>query len=235
MTTARDHIYGALRLIGELAEGETPSADTAQDALTAMNQMIDAMSIERLNVYSVQDQTISWTANNASRTMGATGDLVGTRPIQLLPSTYYKDTAANISFGPIKFITEQEYNMIAQKDMTSTYPSVLWVSMTMPNMTLTQYPVATTDLAWHFMSVVPLTQLTTLATDISVPSGYLRMFRFNLAVEIASEFGIVPPGWVAKIAANSKRAVKRINKINMRMSLPDGLTNAYRPDIISGV
>jgi hypothetical protein len=38
-TTARDQINGALRLIGMLAEGESPSAATSQDALTAMNQM----------------------------------------------------------------------------------------------------------------------------------------------------------------------------------------------------
>jgi len=31
-TTAADQIKGALRLIGMLAEGETPSAATAQDA-----------------------------------------------------------------------------------------------------------------------------------------------------------------------------------------------------------
>ena len=32
ITTAADQIYAALRLIGQLAEGEQPSADTAQDA-----------------------------------------------------------------------------------------------------------------------------------------------------------------------------------------------------------
>ena len=34
-TTANDQINGALRLLGVLAEGETPSAATSQDALAA--------------------------------------------------------------------------------------------------------------------------------------------------------------------------------------------------------
>ncbi len=39
-TTAADQINGALRLIGQLAEGEVPSAATSQDALAALNQII---------------------------------------------------------------------------------------------------------------------------------------------------------------------------------------------------
>lgn len=38
-TTAGDQINGALRLLGVLAEGETPSSETSQDALFALNQM----------------------------------------------------------------------------------------------------------------------------------------------------------------------------------------------------
>ena len=39
MTTAGEQINGALRLLGVLAEGETPSSETSQDALMALNQM----------------------------------------------------------------------------------------------------------------------------------------------------------------------------------------------------
>jgi len=53
--TAGDQINAALRLIGQLAEGETPSAETSQDALAALNQMIDSWSIERLSVFATQD------------------------------------------------------------------------------------------------------------------------------------------------------------------------------------
>ena len=39
--TAGDQINRALRLLGVLAEDETPSASTSNDALVALNQMID--------------------------------------------------------------------------------------------------------------------------------------------------------------------------------------------------
>ena len=46
--TAGEQINRALRLLGVLAEGETPSADMSNDALTALDQMIDSWNTERL-------------------------------------------------------------------------------------------------------------------------------------------------------------------------------------------
>ena len=65
-TTAGDQINAALRLIGQLAEGETPSAATSQDALAALNQMIDSWNTDRLLVYTTQTQVFSlacWASN----------------------------------------------------------------------------------------------------------------------------------------------------------------------------
>jgi hypothetical protein len=74
MTTAGEQINGALRLLGVLAEGETPSAETSQDALSAMNQMIDSWNTERLSVYATQDQVLTWPTNQRVRTLGHADD-----------------------------------------------------------------------------------------------------------------------------------------------------------------
>jgi hypothetical protein len=128
-TTAGDQINGALKLLGVLAENETPSAATAQDGLTTLNQMIDSWNTERLSVYSTQDQIFSWTPGLITRTLGPTGDFVGNRPILIDDSTYFRDPASGISFG-IKLINQQQYNGIAVKTVTSTYPQVMFVNMT---------------------------------------------------------------------------------------------------------
>ena len=219
MTTANDQINGALRLIGQLAEGETPSAATSQDALTAMNQMLDSWSAERLSVFSTQDQVFSWLPGLISRTLGPTGDFVGNRPVLLDDSTYFKDPTNGISFG-IKIINQQQYDGIAVKTVTSTYPQVIWLNMDMPNMDMYIYPVPTKTLEWHFISVTELDQPATLATELVIPPGYLRAFRFNLACEIAAEFGVEPPPSVQRIAMSSKRNIKRINNPDDVMSLP---------------
>jgi hypothetical protein len=221
MTTAGDIIYGALRLIGQLAEGEVPSADTAQDALTAMNQMIDSWSTERLSIYATQDQTFTWPVNQSTRTLGPTGDFVGLRPVLLDDSTYYVDPNG-LSFTPM-IINEAEYNNIVLKTVTSTYPQVIYAEASFPNATYKIYPVPTQALVWHFISVLELTQPASLSTELSFPPGYLRAFRYNLACELAPEFGVEASSEVKRIAMVSKRNLKRINNPNDLMAMPGSL------------
>lgn len=222
MATAGELINSALRLIGMLAEGETPSAETSQDALSALNQMIDSWSTERLSVYNTQDQVFTWPADTITRTLGATGDFVGNRPVLIEDSTYFRDPSTNVSFG-IKLINQQQYNGIAVKTVTSTYPQVMWVNMTFPDITMTIYPRPTRALEWHFVSVQELAQPATLATNLYLPPGYLRALKYNLASEIAAEFGVEPSPTVQRIAMVAKRNIKRINNPDDVMSMPYSL------------
>jgi hypothetical protein len=221
-TTAGDQINRALRLLGVLAAGETPSASTSQDALTALNQMIDSWNTERLSVFSTQDQIFTWPAGQITRTLGPSGNFSGNRPVLFDDATYYRDPGTNVSFG-IKFINQQQYDGIAVKTVTSTYPQVIFVNMTYPNATMTVYPKPTRDLEWHFISVEELTNPATLATNLTFPPGYLRAFVYNLAMEIAPEFGVEPSPQITRIAMTSKRNLKRINNPDDIMSMPYSL------------
>jgi hypothetical protein len=234
MTTANDQINAALRLIGELAEDETPSAATSQDALAAMNQMLDSWSTERLAIYSTQDQVFTWPSNAISRTLGPTGDFVGNRPVQVDDSTYFRDPTNGISFG-IKIINQQQYDGIAVKTVTSSYPQIMWINMDNPNIDMYVYPVPTRALEWHFISVSELDQPATLATALSFPPGYLRAFKYNLACEIAAEFGVEPSPQVQRIAMASKRNLKRINSPGDIMGLPYSIVGTrQRFNVYSG-
>lgn len=220
--TAGDQINRALRLLGVLAEGETPSASVSQDALTAMQQMIDSWNTERLSVFNTIDQTFLWPADEIQRHLGPTGDFVGLRPVYLDDSTYFRDPGTNVSYG-IKFISQQQYDGIAVKTVTSTYPQVMWINMEYPNIQMTIYPKPTRVLEWHFISVQELDQPANLATTLYFPPGYLRAFTYNLAMEIAPEFGVDPSQQVQRIAMTSKRNLKRINNPDDIMSLPYSL------------
>ena len=218
-TTAGDQINGALRLIGQLAEAEVPSAATSEDALATLNQMIDSWNTERLSVFSTQDQVFSWLPGFRTQTLGPTGDFVGNRPILIDDSTYFRDPASGISFG-IKLINQQQYDGIAVKSVTSTYPQVMWVNMSYPNISMTVYPVPTKVLEWHIVSVQELTTPALLSTPLAFPPGYLRAFKYNLACELAPEFGVEPSPTVQRIAMTSKRNLKRINNPDDIMSIP---------------
>ena len=227
MATAFDQIKAALRLIGQLAEGEEPSPQAAQDALTAMNQMIDSWNTERLAVFSTEDQVFNWPTDTITRTLGPTGDFVGNRPILIDDATYFRDPQTNVSYG-IKLINQQQYDGIAVKTVTSTYPQVMFVNNTFPDIPMTIYPKPTRLLEWHFVSVEQLTKPATLNTTLSFPPGYLRAFKYNLAMEIANEFGVEPMPQVTRIAMTAKRNLKRINNPDDVMSMPYSLVATHQ-------
>jgi hypothetical protein len=235
--TAGELINSALRLIGQLAEAEVPSAATSQDALTALNQMIDSWNTERLSVFCTQDQVYTWPVNEIKRTLGPSGDISVSpqlRPILVDDSTYFRDPQTNVSYG-IKMINQSQYNGIAVKTVTSTYPQVMFVNMTFPDIEMYIYPKPTRSLEFHFISVQPLTEPTALNTVIALPPGYLRALRYNLAMELAPEFGVEPSPQVQRIAMTSKRDLKRINNPDDLMTLPYAVVaNRQRFNIYSG-
>ena len=233
-TTAGDIITGALRLIGVVAEGESPSPESAADALSAMNQMIESWNTERLSVFATEDQIFSWPATEISRTLGPTGDFVGNRPILVDDATYFKDPSTGVSYG-LKLINQQQYNGIALKTVRSTYPQVMWVNMTYPDIEMYIYPVPTRVLEFHIVSVEQLSRPAILATNLTFPPGYLRAFRYNLACELAPEFGVEPSRQVQRIAMTSKRNLKRINNPDDLMSIPYPIVgNRQRYNIYAG-
>lgn len=245
MPTTRELLSGAHRLLGLVNSGNVLPEAVYQDNLVALNQMIDSWSTERLAVFCTQDQTYIWDPGFRVRTLGPTGDftlVLGTqlndplgtqsndnigldgvnplvRPILLDDSTYFRDPATNVSFG-IRFINQLQYNNIAVKTVTSTYPQVMFVNMTFPNITLTVYPVPTKVLEFHFISVLALDAPATLETTLAFPPGYLRAFRYNLALELAPEFNMEPSSEVRRIAMYSKRNLKRINNPDDVMAMP---------------
>jgi hypothetical protein len=231
--TAGEQINRALRLLGILAEGETPSASMSNDALMALNQLIESWNTERLSVFCTQDQVFNWPSSQIKRTLGPTGDFVGNRPVLFDDATYFK-APSGVSYG-IKFINQQQYDGIAVKNVTSTFPQVIFVNMTYPNVEMYVYPMPTQTLEWHFISVQELTQPATLDTQLNFPPGYLRAFTYNLAMEFAPEFGVEPSPQVQRIAMTSKRNLKRINNPDDVMALPYALVaNRQRFNIYAG-
>ena len=231
MATAGDQITRALRLLGVLAEGESPSASESADSLVALNQMLDSWSTERLAVFSTTTQTFTWPASQATQTLGPTGDIVGERPVLLDPSTYF--VVNGISYG-IQIVNEAEYNGIADKAVTSTLPQLLFVDPVMPDASITLWPVPTQALTFNFVSVAPLDQPAALTTDLAFPPGYMRAFAYNLACEIAPEFGIEPSASVQRIAMSSKRNLKRINDPMDVMAMPAPLIGNGRFNVYTG-
>jgi hypothetical protein len=101
-------------------------------------------------------------------------------------ATYFRDPANGISYG-LKLINQQQYNGIAVKTVTSTYPQVLWINMSYPNIEMYVYPVPTRALEFHIVSVDEL------STPANLGCNYLVSEMIILFANIG-DFGLINMG-----------------------------------------
>ena len=116
MATVSDIIKSSLRLLGILAQGETPTAQESADALVSLNDMIDSWSNDGFLVFNRVIE--SFTMGTASSyTLGSGGDFSTTRPIRLIEASF-KQGGSNAEI-PIRIFTSQEWLKITDKTVTS--------------------------------------------------------------------------------------------------------------------
>ena len=208
MTTANELISRSLRLLGVLGQGRrTLTANEASDGLESLNAMLESFSLERLMVYQILEENFPLTAGTANYTIGPSGTFDTTRPVRI-DSAFTRDSAG-LDY-PILIVDKADYDGISLKTV-STRPQYLYYD--------TQYPLAYVRLLYvpdasytlYINSWKQLQQFTDGTTALALPPGYQRMIVYNLAIEVAAEYGMELSPSVIAIATQSKSAIKRLN------------------------
>lgn len=211
MATARDLIKGSLRVLGVIATGETPSAEESNDALSALNDMLDSWSNERLIIYTKTEETFTLTPSQGRYSMGSGGNFNTTRPIKIENAVIEIAGTSPTSEVPVRIVPKEQWVYINVKDTTSNIPTVLYAEGSYPLEYINLYPVPSVANSLTLWTIKPLTTLTNLSTSLSLPQGYLRALKFNLAKELAPEYGVTLTPEAAMIAMESKANIKRNN------------------------
>lgn len=233
MTTATTIIAEALMLIGQLAEGEEPSPEGSQSALRRLNSMVESMNNESLTIFQQQDEVFTFPAGVTYRTIGVGANFNTAWPIQILPSTFSRNSsvAPDVDF-PLEVINQAQYNSIPVKDSTVTgpYPQLLYYDRAYPTGKLYIWPVLDSAVELHLCTQKQLASFAGLTTAVTLPPGYEEMLTFNLACRLAPSYGVTASADVKQYAGESRRNLKRANATNDVMSLPANL-----PGMNSGV
>ena len=212
MATALDIIKRSMRLIHVLDADEEPSASESADALAAMNDMLDSWSTDRAYIFTIKEDSVTWPTATQSRTIGATGNFVTTRPTKIGGSSYFTDANSN-DYILEQLATKAAYSAIVAKSTSSTLPQYMYYEPSFPDGTLYIWPVPDTSLTIKLHSPEQLTQFTALTTPVSFPPGYKHAFTTSVAEEIAPEFGVAVPPEVAKSAFKSRTKIRRLNRV----------------------
>lgn len=227
MATALDMIKKSLRLISAIGQANpTPTAGQATDSLAALNSMLESWSIQRLFVYKIYDETVSWTSGQSSRTIGSGGNFSTTRPSRVLDGF---TRISNIDY-PYRSIDKDEYDAIANKTIQSSYPDVIYYDNTASLGVLYAYPVPNATLSIHLNTWKQLQSFAALTDVVALPPGYQRAIEYNLAIELQGEYPDLPlPDSVVRIAGQSLADLKRFNApvITSKIGLSGGRYNIF--------
>ncbi len=194
-------IASSMRLIGTLASGETPSNDESADVFAALNQMLDSWSTEQVNLYTVKSGSVILQNGVGSYNLNP-------RPVLIRAASMV--TAQNLRF-PIDLVSAADFAGILERNQAAQIVRKAHCDYAFPASTLAISPVPSAGGSIEYWYWAALTAFLTQQDQISFPPGYLQALRYNLAVQIAPEFGMQADPAVAAIAGQSKAALRSLN------------------------
>lgn len=207
-TTALDIINGALRLLQVKSPDVSLTAEEANDALDCLNLMIDSWANESLMLHHITSETFTLTAGLNPHTIGTGGTFNTTRPTDIQAITV---KVGNVDL-PVTLLDYDDYGVIKLKTLQNLYPQYAYYEPTYPLGSLWLYPVPSQASSITIYSEKPLTQFANLTSTFSLPPGYAKAMKFNLAVDIAPEYQTDAGQDVKGQAVLTKGLIKRKNK-----------------------
>lgn len=223
--TGNDLITSSMRLIRAVASGETPTGNEIQDGLVVLNQLIDSWNAERLSIFTVQIQNFALTVGQQTYTYGTGGNFNAVRPPFIDHATIVSlNNPAQPLELPLAMLTDVEWAAIPVKAVSSALPLKMYDDGQFPQRNISFWPIPSVAIQVNMYVWQALTTFPDLTTDETFPPAYLRALRFNLAVDLASEFGLDVPPLVAQTAIQSKASIKSFNTYPLDLRCDDAIT-----------
>lgn len=222
-TTVRELIKASLRKINAIQPGEDPTDDDLNISLESLEAMVDSWSNNKLLIYTMNPYYFLAEPNKQTYTLGPGGDWDVERPMQIEQA--YINYNAQYTLGPPPVITNTEntaslpigiandaqWASIPVKQLSAVFPTILYDDGNYPLRNISLYPIQNQYQVIVLWLWQPLLNYDNLDDPVEFPPGYERALIFNLAVELAPEFGKIVPDSVEQTATTSKMALAAVN------------------------
>lgn len=220
-TSAIDIITKAMRIIGVLAERETPSAEQATDGLDALNDILEEWNIEGLAVYGSGFETFATLPGKASYTVGPGGDWDTPRPVGV--------SSFNVTFQGVDFPASEwsqtDYSAVPLKTLRQPIPERFVFINTAPLATIILYPTPSDAVTVNVDFPRILSAIDSIAEAMILPPGYARALQYAVAQELAPQYGT--PIDVSSRARSTKAIIKRANRTPQTMNFDAPLVGRW--------
>jgi len=218
-------LYRALRLAQVTrGPGRTANPEQFQDALMALNGMLDSLGIQHDAIFSINNERYTLSPSKRSYSIGIdplgarTADFQAPVPTRIDQARLVLTASASPVYLPLTIATADQWASITVRDVPTTVPQVMYCDYDYPiaNLWFWGYPTAGNDVElWTWQT---FTRFNTILDQVVMLPSYVDMCVYNLAVRLADQFGTVLS---PNVMTEARRTLSRIKALN-NPSLPMG-------------
>jgi len=186
--TRDDIIKRSLRLIGALAQGESPTTDQVTEAAVALNGLVKAWEADGMPLWAIKERTITLQATTNTYT------LTTPKPLKVIQA-WYRNVTSNVDV-PMRVITRDEYNRLGNKSSAGT-PIQVFYEPRRDDGILHVFPTpSATDAAnvsIHIVYQAPFDDFDQSTDTPDFPQEWYDAVTYGLATRLAPEYGLPIP------------------------------------------
>jgi hypothetical protein len=189
---SRDSIIkGALRLVGALAVGETPSADQVTEASETLNLLVKAWQADGMPLWARGSYSLALTLGTQSYLIGSGQTVNIPKPLKITQAILH-DTNTNVDI-PMRIITRDEYLRLGNKSIKGM-PIQIYYDPKRDYGELFLFPPAdSTSVTYkqiQFTYQKPFEDFDASTDTPDFPQEWYEALKYGLATRLAGEYGI---------------------------------------------
>lgn len=189
--TRDDIIKRALRLIGVLAQGETPTAAQITEGAFALNSLVKAWQADGMPLWALKSYNIPLVAGTKDYEIGLGKTINIPKPLKV-QQIYNHNLTSNIDI-PMRALTKQEYNMLGNKT-SSGNPIQAYYNPQLDYGILSVFPVpSTVEQTKNVITIFyqrPFEDFDASTDTPDFPQEWFDAVMYGLATRLAPEYGV---------------------------------------------
>lgn len=184
-------ITGALRMIGAIAQGETPTATQVTEAAEALNMMVKAYEADGMPLWGITEASITLTSNTNHYNIGTGKTINIPKPLKVIQA-WNRDLNSSVDI-PMRILTRQEYNILGNKTTTGN-PIQIFYEPLLDYGVLHVFPTpdatSATNNKIYLVYQRPFEDFINSTDTPDFPQEWLEALKYGLAARLAPEYGV---------------------------------------------
>lgn len=184
-------IQGALRLVGGIGQGETPTTDQYTEAADALNMMVKAWMADGMPLWAITKYNFALTSGTAKYTIGDGQTLDTPKPLKVIQA-FLRNTSSNVD-TPMRIITKNEYWNLGNKSSTGLPIQVYYDPQNLSGdiyLFPTPDAVAQTSYEIHIIYQRPYENFDSATDTPDFPQEWHEAVKYGLALRLSGEYGM---------------------------------------------